>query len=192
MRTYPLRSEQNKDSDLIRRYVVVGARRTSNIIWATLSFVGGLGFLLTGLNSRYHGTVLPGLQTETLRFFPQGLVMMFYGALALLISGYITLTILWGVGGGFNIFDKQRRTVRIFRWGFPGKYRVLDLTYALSDVCGVRLALGDGFNAQRRILLCVAGDREIPLTRVGQPLGLEEIERLASELARFLQVDLLS
>jgi DNA mismatch repair protein MutH len=40
---------------------------------------------------------------------------------------------------------------------------------------------------RRTIYLCVKGQREIPLTRVGQPMTLEEIETQAAELAQFLQ-----
>lgn len=182
---------QEPNIDGARRYVVIGARRTSNIVWATLSFVGGGAFLATGLSSRTGGA-LPWVRPGELHFFPQGLIMTFYGSLGLLISIYITLTIVWGVGGGFNIFDRQAEYVRIFRWGFPGSHRKIDLSYPLSDVSAIRLVLGSGFNAQRRITLCIRGGREIPLTRIGQPIPLEEIERLASELARYLRVDLLS
>ena len=41
------------------------------------------------------------------------------------------------------------------------------------------------------IYLQVRGKKEIPLTRIGQPLTLEEIESQAAELAKFLQVSLL-
>lgn len=181
-------------SDLVRRYVVVGSRRLSNYVWAMISFLGGLGFVLAGLSSYVHTNLL-GLsqfKAETLRFFPQGLIMTFYGSLGLVLSFYLALTILWGVGGGFNRFDKQSRNVRIFRWGFPGKHRIIDLNYALDDVLAIRLDLSEGLNPTRRIYLCVKGQREIPLTRVGQPISLEEIEKLASELAQFLQKDLLN
>jgi hypothetical protein len=36
----------------------------------------------------------------------------------------------------------------------------------------------------------VKGNRDIPLTRVGQPMTLEQIEKQAAELAKFLQVSL--
>lgn len=179
-------------SDLVRRYVVVGSRRVSNYVWAMISFIGGLDFVLTGLSSYAHINLVPMVRAEALRFFPQGLIMVFYGSLGLLISFYLVLTILWGVGGGFNKFDKQSGHVRIFRWGFPGKHRIIDLNYALDDIEAIRLELSEGLSPKRRIYLCVKGEREIPLTRVGQPISLEEIEKLASELAQFLQKDLLN
>jgi Ycf4 len=179
-------------TDLIRRYSVVGSRRVSNYIWAFISGLGGLDFLLTGLSSYLNYNILPIIHAENIIFFPQGLVMCFYGLLGFFFSFYLSLTILWSVGGGFNIFDKQKEIVRIFRWGFPGKNRRIDLTYSINDVTGIRLELKDGLNPRRTIYLCVKGQRQIPLTRVGQPMTLEEIETLAAELAQFLQKDLLN
>lgn len=179
-------------SDLIRRYSVIGSRRVSNYLWAFVTGVGGLDFLLTGLSSYLKTNLLPIIHAENIVFFPQGLVMCFYGLLGIFFSFYLSLTILWSVGGGFNIFDKEKQMIRIFRWGFPGKNRRIDLNYTMNDVTGIRLELKDGLNPRRTIYLCLKGQRQIPLTRVGQPMTLEEIETLAAELARFLQKDLLS
>lgn len=180
------------NTDLIRRYSVVGSRRISNYIWTLISGLGGLDFLLTGLSSYFHFNLLPIIHSETILFFPQGLVMCFYGILGILFSFYLSLTILWSVGGGFNLFDKQKGIVRIFRWGFPGKNRRIDLTYSMNDITAIKLELKDGLNPRRTIYLCIKGQRQIPLTRVGQPMTLEEIETLAAELAKFLQKDLLN
>lgn len=179
-------------TELVRRYVIVGSRRVSNYVWASVSGLGGLDFLLTGLSSYFKVNLLPIIHAENIDFFPQGLVMCFYGTLGILFSFYITLTIIWSVGGGFNIFDKENGVVRIFRWGFPGKNRRIDLSYPISDVLAIRLELKEGLNPRRTILLRVKGQREIPLTRVGQPMTLEEIEKLAADLAQFLQKDLLN
>lgn len=179
-------------TDLVRRYIVVGSRRVSNYFWAAISALGGFDFLLTGLSSYFNVNLLPIIHAENIIFFPQGLVMCFYGLLAILFSFYLSLTILWSVGGGFNVFDKQQGIVRIFRWGFPGKNRRIDLTYSIEDIMAIRLELKDGLNPRRTIYLCVKGQRQIPLTRVGQPMTLEEIETLAAELAQFLQKDLLN
>lgn len=175
------------NQDTIRCYAVIGSRRISNYIWATLSLSGGLGFFLTGLSSHTHPAGLPW--AAELRFFPQGLVMMFYGGIALLIGSYLALTFLWGVGEGWNIFDKQDGTVRIFRWGYPGVHRTIDLQLPLADVIALRLEFDQGLNARRRVHLCVRDGREIPLTR-GVPTNLEAMERYAAELAVWLQVEL--
>nr|YP_009367440.1 hypothetical chloroplast RF4 [Sarcinofilum mucosum]ARK14447.1 hypothetical chloroplast RF4 [Sarcinofilum mucosum] len=178
------------NSSSIRRYIVIGSRRVSNYWWASIIGAGGFGFLLTGLSSYLRFNLLPVIHAENINFFPQGLVMSFYGVLGILFSLYLGLTILFSVGEGFNEFNKELGIIRIFRWGFPGKNRRIDLSYSIDDVKAIRVELKDGINPKRTIYLCVKGQRQIPLTRVGQPLTLEEIESQAAELAQFLQKDL--
>nr|ACY06031.1 hypothetical chloroplast protein RF4 [Volvox carteri f. nagariensis] len=189
---------------LIRRYIIVGERRLSNYWWAIVIFLGSCGFLATGLCS-YLG--IPNwlslfnttenllaenqeLSLTTLPFFPQGLLMSFYGSLGFLLSIYWSLLIFWNVGGGFNEFNKKEGFVRIFRWGYPGKNRKIDLSYSIKDIEAIRIELKQGIDSQRTIFLRLKGKREIPLTGIGQPLTLKEIEKQASELANFLQVSL--
>lgn len=178
------------NSDSIRHYKIIGARRLSNYWWATIIGVGGLGFLLTGLSSYLESNLLPIIHAENIIFFPQGFVMSFYGLLGIFFSFYLSFTIFFRVGEGFNEFNKQLGIIRIFRWGFPGKNRRIDLSYSLEDVKAIRVEFKEGINPKRTIYLCVKGQRQIPLTRIGQPLTLEEIEMQAAELAQFLQKDL--
>lgn len=178
------------NSELIRRYTIVGSRRLSNFFWALTLGVGGAYFVLTGLSSYFGKALLPFINFSNIVFFPQGIVMCFYGSLALVLSFYLWLTILWQVGGGFNEFNKQKGVFRVFRWGFPGKNRQLDFSYALSDIEAVRVEIVDGLNPKRTIYIRLKEKKEIPLTRVGQPIPLEEIEKQASDLAMFLKVSL--
>nr|QIA46959.1 photosystem I assembly protein Ycf4 [Volvulina compacta] len=193
-------------NNLIRRYIIVGERRLSNYWWAIVIFLGSCGFLATGfcsylginLSNLFNGISSPqisSLQTEIdatpLPFFPQGLLMSFYGCLGFLLSIYWSLLIFWNVGGGFNEFNKKEGFVRIFRWGYPGKNRKIDLSYSLKDIEAIRVLLTQASDGgQRTIYLRLKGKREIPLTGIGQPLTLKEIEKQASELANFLQVSL--
>lgn len=174
--------------NFIRRYVIIGERRLSNFWWATVILLGALGFLITGISS-YIGAQFMPFHTD-LSFFPQGLLMCFYGCLGLLLSLYWWFLIFWNVGGGFNEFNKKEGIIRIFRWGYPGKNRKIDLSYTLKDVESIRVELKEGFDSQRTIFMKLKGKREIPLTGIGQPLTIKEIEKQASELANFLQVSL--
>ncbi len=191
-----------KETNLIRRYFIVGERRISNYWWASVVFLGALGFLFTGISSYFNG-ILPLENIETLNsadtggfttisFFPQGLLMSFYGSLGLLLSLYWWLLIFWNVGGGFNEFNKKDGVIRIFRWGYPGKTRRIDLSYSLKDVEAIRVELKmSGLRSdERTIYIRFKGKGEIPLTGIGQPLTLKELEKQASELANFLQVTL--
>nr|UXE31157.1 photosystem I assembly protein Ycf4 [Ostreobium quekettii]UXE31234.1 photosystem I assembly protein Ycf4 [Ostreobium quekettii] len=175
----------------IRRYNVIGSRRISNYIWAFFIFLGSIGFLTTGFSSYFNLNFLFIFNSKNIIFFPQGLIMCFYGFLGLIFSVYLCLTIVWSVGGGFNEFNKIEGVVRIFRWGFPGKNRRILLEYNLNQIESIKIELKQGLNPRRMIYLQVRGKKEIPLTRVGQPLTLEEIELQAAELAKFLQVSLL-
>lgn len=185
-----INNSNTQQSETVRRYNVIGSRRFSNYWWAFVILIGGTGFLVTGLSTFLGFNLLPFIHSENIAFFPQGLVMCFYGFLGLLFSIYLWLTILWSVGGGFNEFNKKDGLVRIFRWGFPGKNRRIDLSYQLNDVEAIRVELKEGLNPRRTIYIRVKGKKDIPLTRIGQPMTLEEIEKQAAELARFLQVSL--
>ena len=178
-------------NELIRRYNVIGSRRFSNYLWAFFIFLGSVGFLITGFSSYFNINLFFIFNSKNIVFFPQGLIMCFYGFLGLIFSVYLWLTILWSVGGGFNEFNKSEGIVRIFRWGFPGTNRRILLEYDINQIESIKIDLKQGFSPRRTIYLQIRGKKEIPLTRVGQPLTLEEIESQAAELAKFLQVSLI-
>ena len=171
------------NESFVRRYVIIGERRLSNYLWATFLGLGAIGFFLTGISSYADFSFF---KNPSISFFPQGLLMCFYGSLGFLLSFYWWFFIFWNVGGGFNEFNKQDGTIRIFRWGYPGKNRKIDLLYTFKDVESIRVELKD----QRTLFLKFKGKGEIPLTGIGQPLTISEIEKQASELANFLQVSL--
>lgn len=178
------------ENTFIRRYFVLGSRRFSNYCWATIILIGGIGFFLTGISSYFKLNILPFINSNTILFFPQGIVMCFYGAVGILFSLYLWLTIYWSIGGGYNEFNKKENIVRIFRWGFPGKNRKIDIVYSIKDIESIKIEFQEGLNPRRTIYMCVKGKKPIPLTRIGQPFTLEKIEKQAADLAKFLQVNL--
>jgi Ycf4 len=178
-----------KEETLLKR-TVLGSRRFSNYFWAVIIAIGGIGFLLAGVSSYTGLNLLPFADPSQLIFFPQGIVMCFYGTAAVLLSTYLGLLLLWDVGGGFNSFDKSKGEARIFRWGFPGKNRQIDLVYPLTNILAIRVDIREGLNPKRALYLRVKGRSDIPLTRVGQPLPLSDLENQGAELAKFLQVPL--
>jgi len=182
--------EKKNSTDKKFVQTVLGAKRFSNFWWGTLTGLGGLGFFLTGFSSFLQLNLLPFIHSENILFFPQGLVMCFYGLLGLIFSTYIWLTIFWSIGEGFNEFDKEIDQIRIFRWGFPGKNRKLDFRYSFNEVQSIRIVVQDGLNPKRVLYLCLKGQREIPLTPVGTPMTLDQIEQEGAKLAKFLQVPL--
>jgi hypothetical protein len=177
-------------TDRIIHKTVLGSRRTSNYFWASVIAIGGSGFLLSGISSYTQVNLLPFADPTQLIFLPQGLVMGLYGSAALLLALYLWLVILWDVGGGYNEFSKETGKIQIFRWGFPGKNRQVEFTCKTEDVQSVRVDIQEGFNPRRALYLRLKDRREIPLTRVGQPMPLSELENQGAELAKFLQVPL--
>ena len=116
--------------------------------------------------------------------------MCFYGTLGFFLGLYIWFTIYLNLGQGFNEFNIEKGIVRIFRWGFPGKNRRIELICPIADVQSIRADIKEGINPRRSLYLRAKQRRDIPLTRVGQPISLASLENQGAELARFLGVPL--
>lgn len=183
-------SRFKNENNLVLRQDVLGSRRFSNYFWATVSTIGGTGFLLASLSSYFRVNLLPFADPVQLIFFPQGVAMGFYGAIGLLLGLYLWLTVSWDIGGGYNEFNKEKGTATIFRQGFPGKNRRIELTYPLEEIQAIKVDIKEGLSPRRVLYLRVKGRGDIPLTRVGQPLPLSELENQGAELARFIGVPL--
>ncbi|NET36554.1 MAG: photosystem I assembly protein Ycf4 [Cyanothece sp. SIO1E1] len=169
---------------------VLGSRRFSNFFWATMVSLGAGGFLLAGISSYFRVNLLPFTDATQILFFPQGITMGFYGLVGLAVAFYLWATIFLDVGGGYNEFNQETGKVHIFRWGFWGKNRRVEISQSLEEVQSIRVDIKEGFNPRRALYLSSKQQRDIPLTRVGQPLSLAEIENQGAELARFLGVPL--
>lgn len=177
-------------TDAILRQSILGSRRFSNILWATVSAIGGIGFLLAGLSSYFHQNFLIVSDTSAIQFIPQGAALTFYGVAGTLLSTYLWFVISLNVGGGYNEFNKETGKVTIFRHGFVGKNRVINFQYPLADVLAVRAEIKEGLNPRRVLYLKVKNKGDIPLNRVGEPIPLGELENQGAELARFLTIPL--
>jgi hypothetical protein len=116
--------------------------------------------------------------------------MTFYGSTGILLSGFLFATIQLNVGGGYNLYDKKNKRIEIFRLGFPGKKKEICLSYSIKEIKSIKLIISEGINPKREIYLKTKDQREVPLTRVGEPLLLSQIEEEAVELASFLGVPL--
>jgi hypothetical protein len=169
---------------------VLGSRRLSNFFWAIVTMIGGIGFLLAGLSSYLSINLLIVSDVSSLQFIPQGIALMFYGITGSLLSLYQWFMIFLNIGSGYNEFNKKTNMVTIFRWGFPGKNRRIEFTCPLEDVKAIRAEIRDGINTKRKLYLKVKNKRDIPLTRIGEPISLSNLENQAAELASFLSVPL--
>ena len=134
--------------------------------------------------------LLPFANTTELVFIPQGIVMMFYGTLSFGLSAYITATLFWDIGSGYNEYNKIENLVKVVRKGFPGKNREILLTYPLTTIRSIGIKISEGLNPKRIIYLCLKDERKIPLTPVQQPDSISDLEDQAADLAKFLDLKL--
>jgi len=149
--------------------------------------IGGLGFLLTSASSRLGRDLLPIGHPAELTWVPQGLVMGLYGIAALLLATYLWGVIAIDVGSGSNRFDRSSGQARISRQAFRQR---IDVDIPLREIQAVKVEVRDGLSPRRRLALRLQGRRDLPLTRVGEPMPLADLERSGAELARFLGVPL--
>ena len=170
--------------------LILGSRRVSNYLWSVITFLGGSGFLITGISSYLHKEMLPFIKIDSISFIPQGIVMTFYGTVGLLISVFLIANIFLNIGGGYNKYDKNKDKIEIFRLGFPFQNREIYLSYSFKEIRSIKLIIQEGLNPKREIYLCTKDQRQIPLTRIGEPLLLSSIEEEAVNLSSYLNVPL--
>ncbi|WP_369801622.1 photosystem I assembly protein Ycf4 [Cyanobium sp. NIES-981] len=166
---------------------VLGSRRPSNLAMALVVSLGGVGFLLTSLSSYLGRDLLPIGHPAELVYVPQGLVMGLYGVAAVLLASYLWTVIGLDVGAGSNRFDRATGSARISRRGFR---QTIDVEIPLREIQAVKVEVRDGLNPRRRLALKLQGRRDLPLTRVGEPMPLADLESSGAQLARFLGVPL--
>nr|WDA99274.1 photosystem I assembly protein Ycf4 [Galdieria yellowstonensis]WDA99464.1 photosystem I assembly protein Ycf4 [Galdieria yellowstonensis] len=169
---------------------IVGARRWDNIFWAIITLAAGSSFFLIGLSSYIKKPIFFFIAPSDLSFIPQGILMSFYGSLALFISVFLWFTIALDIGSGYNKFDKLNNSIKILRLGFPGKNRFINLEYKMDHIRCIQVSIKQGINPKHEIYLCTKNNIKIPLTQVSQPIPISTLESKASKLAKFLGVSI--
>jgi hypothetical protein len=113
--------------------------------------------------------------------------MGLYGLAATLLATYLWIVIAIDVGSGTNRFDRSSGEVVISRRGFR---QLIAVTIPLAEIQAVKVEIREGLSPRRRLALRIQGRRELPLSRVGEPIPLAELEMAGARLARFLGVPL--
>ena len=176
---------------------IKGARQFTNFFWLVLLFLLGIGFLVAGFSSYFNFNFLFFSNFSNIEFIPQGILLLFYGTCAILLSFLILNLINWDIGSGTNNYDIESSVVRLSRRGFPSltkdfkfEQRNLYLVYPFSDILNLELEIIDGLNPTRVIYLRLKDNRRIPLTPSNQLKDLRYLENRAMFLARLLKTDL--
>jgi hypothetical protein len=180
----------NKNLNEIYKEKILGARNNRTIIIMIILILAGLGFFLAGLSSYFKKNFLIISDSSSLSFFPQGIIMMFYGSLALGIGFYLLLTIFWNIGSGYNEFSKEDQIVKIVRIGFPGKNNKIFLSYDFKNIKTIKFSIKNGLNPRSNLFLVLKDQREIPLYPAQTLLNPNEVEKKAIYLSNLLNIPL--
>jgi hypothetical protein len=165
-----------------------GSRCLSNIFWAIAVSLGGFGFFLTGLSSFFEQNFLLFSDSSGISFVPQGIVLLFYGTVGCVLGIFLSLTVWWDVGSGYNEYNRNLQKVKLYRKSFPGKNRELTFIFSFEEIKSIKMRIKEGINPKRQLLLCLMDTREIPLTGIEQPMALNVIEDEAIKIAKYLNV----
>ena len=182
-----LSQSEKEQSELILEQKIKGSRKISNYLVASMLSIGGVGFLLASFSSYFGRDFLPLGNPSTLIFVPQGLVMGLYGVAAFLLALYFWRLISIDYGSGINRFDKNKGLLSLSRRGF---LKNIEIEVPIKDIKAVKLEVREGFNPRRRVALRIKGRKDLPISRVGAPKPLLELENEGAEIARFLEVNL--
>ena len=180
-------SQDSRDDDEVLEQPVLGSRRLSNVLVALAVSLGGLGFVIASLSSRLGRNLVPLFSAGDLPWLPQGLVMGLYGVAAVLLATYLWTVISLDLGGGSNRFDKRTGLAVISRQGLRQRIQV---EVPLREIQAVKVEVREGLSPLRRLALRIQGRRDLPLSRIGEPIPLAELEFSGASLARFLGVPL--
>ena len=176
------------ESNSIIRFYFSGSRCLSNVFWTLVVGLGGLSFFVTGLSSFFEVNLLPFSDYNKLSFIPQGLVLIFYGTLGLILGIFLSLNVLWDVGSGYNEYNKDLQKIQLYRKTFPGKNQKLSFIFSFAEIRSIKMKLKEGINPKRQLVLCLIDNREVPLTRTDQFVALNKLEENAMQIAKCLNI----
>ena len=188
-----------KGEILLYSEIIKGASRFSNYFWSIILFLFGLGFLGTGISSYflYQKKNILFFNFTDINFLPQGILLLFYGSCAILLSLLIISFIKYDIGSGTNTFDIEGEIIRISRKGFPKitnalkiKQSNIYLVYPFSEITDIELEITNGINPERILYMNLKDNRRIPITLSNQINDLEFLEKRAIFIAKLLKTEL--
>ena len=71
-----------------------------------------------------------------------------------------------------------------------GLFKNIEIEIPIDEIKAVKLEVREGFNPLRRVSLRIKGRKDLPISRVGSPKPLLDLENEGAEIARFLEVNL--
>jgi hypothetical protein len=179
--------------------ILEGTNIFANYICFILLFLFGNEFLITGflsyLNENKNFFFIENF--STIKFLPQGILLIFYGTCSIFLSILVSLLIKINIGSGKNEFDLENKIIRITRKGFPiltkkfqFKQKNIYFVYPFSELLNLELEIKEGINPSRITYLILKDGRRIPITASHKLENLLSIESKAIYIAKLLKIDL--
>lgn len=109
-------------------------RKFFDLSFTCLIFMASFGFFFVGLFTFFKFDKFLFINIKEVVFFPQGLVMCFYGFCGLLTAVLQFLIIYYEVGYGYNEFNKSTSFFTLYRKGYPGRNSEVKFIYPLNDI----------------------------------------------------------
>jgi hypothetical protein len=163
--------------------------KTTKWIINIIMLLGSISFFTVGLSSYFNFNIFPILDSREIIFFPQGIIMSFYGISGLFFSINQIFILYWKIGEGYNEFNKNKNNIKIYRKGFPGKNQEIELNYKINQIEKIKLEIKtELFNTKQKIYLCIKDRPDLPILQTSNPLKIHEIEKKASKIASFINV----
>lgn len=127
------KTNTNDKYSLLRDEIVENEKQYK-ILLSIILLIGSIGFSIVGISCYINKNIVFFLDASKIIFFPQGITMLGYGIIGTITSIYQIIILLNKVGEGYNEFDKEKNTMKIFRKGFPGKNSDVIIEYPLTDI----------------------------------------------------------
>jgi len=195
---YPPEQMWRKSPDnMIIREKYEGARDFTSIFWAIVQPAASLGFLVVGISTyvgepivdwnpltkQFLGFLRPN---EMIQWIPQGIFMSFYGFFGFFLAGPLQWwLVISNTGNGVAEFNKFTRKMTIVRDG----EMVKDIDFEEIKTVVLEYTTMSPFGG-REVYLIDTNGQEIHFMSTVDDLPKRVLERRASELANFLDVEL--
>nr|AEJ72985.1 hypothetical chloroplast RF4 [Karlodinium veneficum] len=154
--------------------------------------IGGLCFLTVGVITFIKQNFEDSYQI--IPFFPQGMILIFYGTIGILLGIFQNLTMWWNIGWGFYELDNVSKEIFIYRQSYPGKNEEIYLTFFFKDLnyLKVLIVLREDLtpvNSQKQLLLYLKDNRKIPiLTEFVKKISFKEFDYQTVVISRYLKI----
>lgn len=124
-------TQKRKNENLLIQEIKHSLKSIKNLLNITL-LLGSLGFFLAGISSYRSQNIIEVIDADQIIFFPQGITMLIYGCIGLILSLNQILILNFGIGEGYNEFNKQLNLFTIVRKNSYSE--TIKVSFSISDI----------------------------------------------------------